>query len=392
MFDKIIQLFPNFSKLSPNEKLIIFSQSISTVGDLMALPAFLNLALLRGNEVVSLFLIFSSMPRIAQPFLGTLVDRINPKSLVLLSEIFRTFIFVVLYLYPDNYPTTLWLLLPLTSSVFTCLFVPARLKIMSQIGTNFAETNSAFYFFYSITGIISVVVSVIIEKYWDTKLVFLINALTFFVSYLILINVKYNYKRELVEKANISLQNFFQEFSYFKKYKILMVCTTFIVLIDFFTGVLYELFPKKSIVIGFETYGTYIFYFIICAGNTLGSLLIPVVYKRIRLFPVFSVIICAVLNLFFLNNNYLICFMSIFVFFVFQMIAIGVAEVAIQEKTPQKVHGRLFAINESLPITALSLGSVLSGLTNAYILCFVAILAFAAYVKIFTRKRLSTAN
>lgn len=391
MFNKIINCFPGLRKLSRNEKLIIISQSISTVGDLMALPAFLNLALLRGKEVVSLFLIFNFLPRIAQPFIGTIVDRVNPKKLVLFAEFFRIIIFLLLFLYPKDYPTIYWLLLPFFSSIFACVFEPSRLKIMSQVGTNFAETNSAFYFFYSVTGIISVVICLFVEKYTDTKLVFLINALTFLASFLILANVKYNYNRYVV-KQKVSLFDFLKVFSYFKKYKTLLICTAFIVLVDFFTGVLYELFPEKSIAIGFEGYGTYIFSFVISVGNTIGSLLIPIVYKRLRLLPILSFIICLLLNIFFLTNNYLLSFVSCLGFFILQMIAIGVSEVAIQEKIPYRIQGQLFAINESLPVTALSVGSVLSGLTNAYILCFAAVLVFAAYIFIFTRKQLYTVH
>jgi predicted MFS family arabinose efflux permease len=381
MFNRIINSFPILGKLSKNEKLIIISQSISTVGDLMALPAFLNLALLRGKEVVSLFIIFNFLPRIAQPFLGTIVDRVNPKKLILFADFFRIVIFIALFLYPKDYPTIFWLLLPFFSSVFACIFEPSRLKIMSQFGTNFAETNSAFYFFYSVTGIISVVISLLVEKYTDTNLVFLINALTFVASFLILVNVKYNYNKSVV-KQKISLFGFFKVISYFKKYNNLLICTTFIVLIDFFTGVLYELFPEKSIAIGFEGYGTYIFSFVISVGNTIGSLLIPIIYKKLRLLPILSFIICILLNIFFLTNNYLISFVSCLGFFILQMIAIGISEVAIQEKIPHKVQGQLFAINESLPVTALSLGSVLSGLTNTYILCLATVLVFTAYIAI----------
>lgn len=391
MFDRIINCFPGLGKLDRNEKSIIISQSISTVGDLMALPAFLNLALLRGEEVVSLFLLFNFLPRIAQPFIGTIVDRVNPKKLILIAELARTIIFVLLFLYPKNYPTFFWLLLPFLSSIFSCIFEPSRLKIMSQFDKNFADTNSAFYFFYSATGIISVAISLIVEKYTDTKLVFLINALTFIASFLILTSMKYNYQKS-TSKQRISLSEFLRGFSYFKKYNTLFFCTSFIVLVDFFTGALYETFPEKSIAIGFENYGTYIFSFLISIGNTIGSLLIPIVYKKVRILLIFSFIICIILNLFFLTNSYLLSFISCLVFFILQMIAIGVSEVVIQEKTPYRVQGRLFAINESLPVTALSLGSVLSGLTNVYILCFVAILVFAAYIFIFTRKQIYTAN
>ncbi len=365
-------------KLSSQERWLVYGQAISTVGDYMALPAFLKIAMERGPWVTSAFLVLYFLPRVAQPFLGVLVDTFNARTIVLVSEAARAVLFVALFLIPSEAPTLVWLVLPLLCSLFSCIFEPARLKIMSAISNDFASLNAVYYFFCSVTGILSIGAAILVEHWFSTPVVFLINAATFVVSFLMLLPITCPADSE-DHRAPVTLRGLFEGIQYLRQSKILMLCTGLAVLVDFFTGVLYELFGMKSVAVGLPTYGPYFYTLLICVGNTAGSFLIGTIYRRRATWPLLAAVALAAAWQFLVSDDPIVSLTAGLIFFTTQIIAIGISEIAIEEQTPIKLQGRLFALNESLPILALSVGGVVGGAFGTAALAYLCLIAMLLY-------------
>lgn len=365
-------------KLSVNERWLVYGQAVSTVGDYMALPAFLKIAIERGAGVTSFFLVLYFLPRVVQPFLGVLVDRFNARSLILISEAARTLLFLALFVCSKDTPTYIWLVFPLLISLFSCIFEPARLRIMSAISSDFKSLNAVFYFFYSSTGIVSIGLSILVEMFFETRVVFLVNAITFIASFLMLIPIRFQENKALRIKS-IRIQDFSEGLRFFFQKKHLHLTTGLVILIDFFTGILYELFGTKSLMIGFPDNGTYIYALLICVGNSVGSFLIPLIYDRRATWPLLALLSFSAVWYFLISQNPIISFASSLVFFTTQIIAIGISEIEIENNTPVPLQGRLFALNESFPVLALSLGSMVAGFVSSEALthlCYIAVVLY----------------
>lgn len=347
--------------LSSAERGILISQSISTVGDFMALPAFLVVMQNYDPGSVSIFLFFYFIPRIFQPALGYLSDRYNARTLVLITEVLRGLIFLGLFVLPIGDFYFLWLGLVIANSFLGSIFDPARLKIMTAVATNFSHYNAIFNFFFSAMGVVSVFISLLIEAKLYSEYVFLFNAVTFFVSVYFLSWVKKSDAATHSPLLLLSAGELLQGFKYFKLPRLGLLLLG-IVYIDFFTGVLYEDFPEKSLELNLDNIGTYLFTLVLCLGNATGALAIPYC-QRIKWLDSGLVIVASVASyaFLFLSNIYLALF-SCFMFFVVQMIAIGVLEVEIEHKVPNEHRGRAFALGDCLPIMTLSLGGMVSQL------------------------------
>ncbi|TMP34744.1 MFS transporter [Pseudoalteromonas rubra] len=356
-------MYHHIKDLSSNERKILTSQSISTIGDFMALPALLIIAYERGEQFVSLLLIIYFLPRFFQPIFGIIADKYDLKKIILSSELLRGLIFIVLFLYPSDYPIYLWLAIAGINSMLGSIFDPARLKLMTEVSDDFPSFNSIFNFFYSAGGLLSIAISIWCEANYETEVIFLLNAATFFISFIVLAPMKI----ELIEPSYVKfdIKSIATGLKYFRPGSRLSVLLILMIFIDFYTGVFYEKFPSKSIEIGFSEYGPYIFSALICLGNSMGAVLINTASKKPALSYSFMTALIVSVFIFFSQSNWFLSFFFCTVFFIGQMIFIGVSEVFIEQDVPHSSRGRVFAINESLPIAALMIGSWCSNIFSS---------------------------
>ncbi len=343
-------------RLSLGERLLVSGQVVVAVGDYMALPAFLKTA--ESLEVAHLFIPIYFLPRVLQPLLGTLVDTFSVRTVILVSVLTRALLFLALYLVSTD-GVVAWLVLVLLCSLFSCIFEPARLKLMSSIAVDFGRLNEIFYFFDSATGIVvSFGLAVFLEWAFGTSAIFLVNTLTLFLAFVLLRRIAVTSVRE-TGHAGIALRDLFEGLRHFRRERVVLHWTGLVVLVDFFTGVLYELVVQKSEEIGWPKYGPYVFNLVMCMGNALGAFAIGSAYRR-RAGRLLAVLGFGAAWLFIVNGNAVVSCIAWFVFFTAQIVAIGISEVAIREHSPKEIQGRLFALNESCPSLALSLGGVVA--------------------------------
>jgi hypothetical protein len=386
-------LIGSYRMLGRSEKALLFGQAASVIGDFMALPAFAILAARREPIVLTLFFVCYFLPRCAQPFLGALVDRFDTKRVALLADAARAAIFIVLFLYPESYPSAPWLLVAFAASTFGALFEPARLKIMSSIAVDFVSYSRVFNFVYSLAGVASLGFALLIETYASTEAVFAANALTFVISFGFLLLVTYRPGRAIVEQAGMG--RWVEGFRLFVRHRTILVTCGLVILADFYTGVLYEAFPHKAALLGWDNAGTYIFYFFVCLGNTIGALFVRPNMWGERNLGLLCALGAGSASIFFVSTTWSLLLISCLCFFSVQILAIVLAEIAIQHVIPSEYQGRVFGISESLPYLALSLGSSTSGLLGGpaiAVLCVASFLIFFLCARTGNRWELAKAN
>jgi len=168
-----------------------------------------------------------------------------------------------------------------------------------------------------------------------------------------------------------------------------------VILVDFFTGVLYEAFPHKATLLGFDNAGTYIFYFFVCLGNTIGALCVRPDMWSTRNLGVLCAVGAGSASIFFVSDSWSLLLISCLCFFSVQILAIVLAEIAIQRTILAEYQGRVFGISESLPYLALSLGSAVGGVlggTGTVALCVMSFLVFFLFARTEGRLAPSGAN
>ena len=347
-------------ELTSDERKILLSQTTSAVSDFMAFPAFLILAQGHSPETVSIFIFFYFIPKFFQPLLGYITDLYSPKMVVMVTDLIRVLISCVFFLLEIDNNLNLWITLIILNSILSSIAEPARFKLLTLVSRNFLSYNSIFNFLLSISAIIALFISIYLELKLETKFVFTFNAFLFLLSIAILYYVKppedsdFSYKKS---RNQLLLKAVFGGLKYFK-HPTLFLFLMGIFLTDFMTGIFYAVFPIQSISLNLGEIGTYIFTVILCLGNALGALRFSSFKDRKKFFPwllLFSGLSC----LLFLNIDIpMVLAVACFGFFFMQIILIGMIEIEIADVVPHKYQGRVFAIGDSLPIIALSLGGM----------------------------------
>ena len=147
------------------------------------------------------------------------------------------------------------------------------MKIMADVAVDFIGYSRIFNVIYSLAGVVSLAGALLIEKYGQTELVFVANAISFAVSFGFLRGLAYRHDPGAIDKTD-GFKRWAEGFKMLKRHPILLYSIGFVVLVDFFTGVLYVEFPQKAAIVGLGSFGTYIYYFMVCSGNTVGALFI----------------------------------------------------------------------------------------------------------------------
>ena len=387
-------LIATYRKLGRSEKALLFGQATSVIGDFMALPAFAILAAQREPIVLQLFFVCYFLPRCAQPFLGLLADRFDARRVALVGDAARAAIFIALFLYPDSYPSAPWLLAAFAASAFGALFEPARLKIMSAVAADFVSYSKIFNVVYSLAGVASLAFALLVENYARTEAVFVVNSLTFAISFGFLVFVSYRQSPGTAAEPG-GMGQWIEGFRLIGRHHVVLFSCGLVVLADFFTGALYESFPHKAEILNLGNAGTYLFYFLVCLGNTLGALCVRPGMWDTKNLGLLCSLGAGSTAIFVLSSSWVLLLLSCLCFFAMQILSIVLAEIAIQRNIPAEYQGRAFGISESVPYLALSLGSALNGLlgsSSIVVLCMTSFLAFYLVAKSQSQRELCGAG
>jgi hypothetical protein len=377
---RLSDIATTFRALSRSEKALLLGQSISVVGDFMAFPAMLNVAAGVGPSFLSCFLVAYFLPRCLQPFLGFMADRLNAKWVAIASDLCRATVFLLLYTLPASGAgvawNALWLATAFVAASLSAVFEPARLKVMSRITSDFAGYNSLSNLVYSVGGIVSLGAAIVVEVHFETRVVFLVNAITFAASVVLLAPVRYCPGHGPSAGEPWRLSDMWDGFAVLLRHREVLLCTTFVVLVDFLTGAIFDAFPAKAAGVGMGLLGAYVFYTAVCVGNTAGTLFVGRGLVDDRKWLLSCAGALSSFYVFQASSSAVASLAACLCFFLVQMLAIVSSEIQIQRRIPDGYQGRLFAINESLPFLSLSAG----GLAHAFLgEAFVAMVGAASF-------------
>ena len=351
---------PSRARLSRDERHLLVGQAVSLVGDFVALPVLVLVAAQRGPVVLSVFLTAYFLPRCLQPVLGALADRFDARRIALAADAGRALLFAVLFLYPSTAPAGPWLAGVVAIGLLAATYEPARLKIMGAICRDFAAYNRLFKIGCAAASVAALGLALVLERAACSQLAFLVNAATFLVSFASLVPLGYRHAsgdwrrgRPLAEAvAGVRL---------LLGQRAVLAATGLIVLVDFMTGVLYQSFPVRSEAHGLGAIGTYVLFFSVCLGNGLGASLMPARPLGERTAALLCLLAAACVLGFLADGPLGVLLAFSVIFFAVQMIAITHSENTISCHFARGLQGRLFALNESLPYLALSLGGGIAG-------------------------------
>ncbi len=190
-------MLPYFHLLRNNRNYaqLWYAQAISLFGDWFSSIALLTLVAQYTNNsglAVGLFLVARFLPPlIIGPFAGVLVDRLNRKRLLILSDVARIFI-VLLYLLVDR-PDRLWLVYVLSVVQFSisALFEPARSAILPSLVTSdeLVKANMLGSITWSVMLATGAMMGGFVADRFGNAAAFIIDASTFLFSALFIASI-----------------------------------------------------------------------------------------------------------------------------------------------------------------------------------------------------------
>lgn len=218
-----------FSLLRDNKnfRFLWLGEVVSLFGDwfnLIASAALVSLLTKSGLAVGGLFIARMLAPFLISPFAGVAADRYNRKWLLVLTDITRAIV-VLGFLFVRN-PTQIWLLYGLTviQLAISGIFFPTRNAILpdlvSQRGLGAANALSSAT--WSVMLAVGAALGGIVAGQWGIYTAFIIDSLTFVLSALFIVRIKYKFKSELSDirfDLGSVIQEYLDGLRYLKRHK-----------------------------------------------------------------------------------------------------------------------------------------------------------------------------
>lgn len=164
---------------------LMFAQAISSIGDWLSIIAVITLVGLKWNASpmeVSLIILCLAIPMaLFGPFTGTLADRFNRKTLMILSDVIRAGLILIL-----TVADTIWIVYAclFTIGVFSSFFVPAKNGKLKELvpQDDMKSAMAITSMIDSSTKIVGPLLSGALVTVFGAKTVFVIDSLTFIAS------------------------------------------------------------------------------------------------------------------------------------------------------------------------------------------------------------------
>ena len=212
-----MKLYTNLKSYFINKNFLLYitSQAISTIGSVVHGVALLWIIYeVTGSAIImGLSFALQTLPYlILLPFMGTIVDIYNRKSLILFSEIISGVNASLLFLFTILGELKLWHILfymILSSAIFS-VKASTREAITKDLVNKdeYRRANSIRSFLLNGIYISMPVVGAYLVTLGEVALCFLINAISFFIAALLFSKMEYSYQRD----KDITKENFFENF------------------------------------------------------------------------------------------------------------------------------------------------------------------------------------
>lgn len=363
------------NQLSKNSKLLLYGQALSFMGDYCVLPALLIISTyFQDYWITSGVIIVRSLPVVFQPFLGGIVDKYNRVKLMLYTDIIRGFAFLgVTFLPKGEYPLV-FLTLLFISYGSGVLFNPARLAVMSSIGDDIKRINTLFAKATTLFIIFGAIFGAAFLYFGSIKLAVAFNALTYFVSAILISKMNITKEEEITHEKAIPDPSFNVGIKTIIKNPFVLNGVFTMITMSLLWGIIYSYFPLVSESLGKGEIGNFILTLCIGVGGFIGAQMVNIWGFKSNKGLIYFVLLSTIsLSSFITSSNFTINIITAVVFFISMEYGEVLAKVRVQENSPNEIQGRIFSISEALIGISMSIGSTFINFIDTQIISFLII-------------------
>ncbi|MBB6449732.1 MFS family permease [Geomicrobium halophilum] len=346
---------------------LVTANFISGVGDWFSSVAILSLLLqITGSGVaVGITLAARTLPfLIMGPIAGYLSDRINKKIILVVSDFSRIFLALsLLFIISEE---TVWIAYIVTVALvfFSALSMPARQSLIPQIvnDKNIPVANSIDQSLGGINMTLGASIGGVVSALIGTQLAFIINALTFLISGLLVLRIKFSSSEEDEgdQKEKAVQTTFWKEFKDSLLIKIVAIQAFLWPIGGGAINVLIAVYGYQTFGAGDQGVG------ILYASLGIGFLISGLVAHLFKKFLVFAVIFASVIE----GGSHMAVsqssnlWMAAF-FILLATIGAGIGNASFTSLTmlvvPKYVHGRAFALSDTMSNVIMAVSMMTTG-------------------------------
>lgn len=373
-------------KSNKNLNLLLAGQFVSQVGDKFYMLALSFMVLHTTGSTVKMGAVLAAalIPSLILGLVaGTFIDRYNRKMIIAGADFFRGIIisFVTFFYYMDFLSFYMILISQALLSVNSAFFDPAVSAVIPQIvdKDELVKANSKHQFIIGISTIIGPAAGGVFIALFGYTAVFTVNAVSFFLSAIFELFLKFPQNHRAVGIKNRFAKDFFKGYKYILKKRPLMILLFMVGIIHFFVGYIEVFIPV--IALSFKNNGPQALGFFLTSFG-FGSILITFVLSiKALLFDESKILFASVFSIGFIfimiAISQMFLFKSIFVYlplFVLLGCSIVLAGVSfktlLQKNVDNQFTGRVFSIASSIGNSSIPLAMIIFGLLlENYSLC-----------------------
>lgn len=223
-----------------NIKLLLLGRAVSLFGNtiyLIVLPLYI-LNITQNLKFTGIFFAAVNLPTtIISIFIGTIIEKFNKKNIILISDFLTSILYFILFLYFKNSNSLIFLFfISLIINIISKFFEIASKVLFSEI--NIPETlekyNGLQSFLENTVMIIGPVIGTYLFATFSFNLILIIVSLSYFLSFLQELFIKYEKNCILSKEKSSFFKNFKEGISYIKSKKIVFTFFVLVMFLNFF--------------------------------------------------------------------------------------------------------------------------------------------------------------
>ena len=223
-----------------NIKLLLLGRAVSLFGNtiyLIVLPLYI-LNITQNLKTTGIFFAAVNLPTtIISIFIGTIIEKFNKKNIILISDFLTSILYFILFLYFKNSNSLIFLfLISLIINIISKFFEIASKVLFSEINTSetLEKYNGLQSFLENTVMIIGPVIGTYLFATFSFNLVLIIVSLSYFLSFLQELFIKYEKNLDLSKEKSSFFKDFKEGINYIKNNKIIFNFFILVMFLNFF--------------------------------------------------------------------------------------------------------------------------------------------------------------
>ena len=223
-----------------NIKLLLLGRAVSLFGNtiyLIVLPLYV-LNITQNLKITGFFFAMVNLPTVViSIFVGTIIEKINKKNVILTCDFLTSILYFILFLYFKNFSSLTFLfLISLIVNITSKFFEIASKVLFSEINTpeTLEKYNGLQSFIENTIMIIGPVIGTYLFATFDFNLILIIVSLGYFLSFLQELFIRYEKKLNLSKEKSSFFKEFKEGINYIKNNKIILNFFILVMFLNFF--------------------------------------------------------------------------------------------------------------------------------------------------------------